>query len=91
MDLPSHAVVQRNPAIIETAGAHLLLFNPVSGRLYELNETGEYIWRLLDAKRDLRAVRGQLAAEFTASERMGADLSEFVGKLLDLQFVEIVS
>ena len=51
--------------------------------LYTLNETGRAIWKLLDGKRSLRDVAGELVSEFDAPpEEIERDVAGLVDELI---------
>lgn len=56
-----------------------------SARLFVLNETGEYLWSLLDSPRSTRELAQNLTVEFeTAEERAQADVEVFLAALRDI-------
>ena len=51
--------------------------------LYTLNETGKQIWKMLDGKKNLRAIADQLQKEYEVREsEIMEDLTGFVQELL---------
>jgi hypothetical protein len=56
-----------------------------SARLFVLNETGEYLWSLLDSPRSTRELAQNLTLEFeTAEGRAQADVEVFLAALRDI-------
>ena len=62
-----------------------------SARLFVLNETGEYLWSLLDSPRSSRELAQNLTLEFeTAAGRAQADVEVFLATLRDIGAVREV-
>lgn len=62
-----------------------------SARLFVLNETGEYLWSLLDSPRSTREMAQNLTVEFeTAETRAQADVEVFLAALRDIGAVREV-
>lgn len=87
MYTPNADFVQR-----DVAGECLLI--PISRQLadvnsmYVLNETGAAAWRLLDGKRSLREIAGDLSREFDVTvEQVEKDLLVLVEDLLSIQAI----
>jgi len=56
-----------------------------SARLFVLNETGEYLWSLLDSPRSTHELAQNLTLEFeTAEGRAQADVEVFLAALRDI-------
>lgn len=56
--------------------------------LYVLNETGAAAWQLLDGKRSLREIAGNLSREFdVTAEQIEQDLLVLVEDLLSIQAI----
>jgi hypothetical protein len=63
-----------------------------SARLYVLNETGEYLWSLLDSPRSSRDLAQNLTDEFeTTSGRAHSDVEAFLAALRDIGAVREVT
>ena len=63
-----------------------------SARLYVLNETGEYLWSLLDSPRSSADLAQNLTLEFeTAADRAHADVAAFLAALRDIGAVREVT
>ena len=63
-----------------------------SARLYVLNETGEYLWSLLDTPRSSLELAQNLTLEFeTATGRAHADVEVFLAALRDIGAVRQVT
>ena len=78
---PSGQVVTRNIAD-ET------ILVPISGnlanmeRIFTLNEAGASIWRLMDGKRSVQEILGELIQEFdVAEDDLVGDMAEFIEQL----------
>jgi hypothetical protein len=62
-----------------------------SARLYVLNDTGEYLWTLLDSPRSVTDLAQNLTREFdTTSERAHSDVQAFLAALRDIGAVRDV-
>ena len=62
-----------------------------SAQLFVLNETGEYLWSLLDSPRSSRELAQNLTLEFeTAAGRAQADVEVFLATLRDIGAVREV-
>lgn len=60
--------------------------------LFTLNETGQAIWNLLDGKRSLRDIAGQLAAGFEAAPgEIEEDITGLMSELLSRRMVTLKS
>lgn len=60
--------------------------------IYTLNEVGARIWELIDGGISLEQVRDKLVAEYEVmSERVEADLSEFITQLEQIGAVSLVT
>jgi hypothetical protein len=63
-----------------------------SARLYVLNETGEYLWSLLDSPRSSSELAQNLTLEFeTAAGRAQSDVEVFLAALRDIGAVRQVN
>jgi hypothetical protein len=63
-----------------------------SARLYVLNETGEYLWSLLDSPRSSLELAQNLTLEFeTAADRAHSDVEVFLAALRDIGAVREVT
>jgi hypothetical protein len=63
-----------------------------SARLYVLNETGEFLWSLLDSPRSMGDLARNLTLEFEAADdRAHADVESFLVALRDIGAVRPVS
>jgi coenzyme PQQ synthesis protein D (PqqD) len=63
-----------------------------SARLYVLNETGEYLWSLLDSPRSSADLAQNLTLEFaTAADRAHSDVEAFLAVLRDIGAVREVN
>lgn len=63
-----------------------------SARLFVLNETGEYLWSLLDTPRSSLELAQNLTLEFeTAAGRAHADVEVFLAALCDIGAVRQVT
>ena len=105
MSLPderSEALWRRTQTIITRRVAGETVLVPVaartadpefkSARLYVLNETGEYLWSLLDSPRSSVELARNLTLEFeTAAGRAHSDVEAFLAALRDIGAVHEVS
>jgi hypothetical protein len=63
-----------------------------SARLYVLNETGEYLWSLLDSPRSSRELAQNLTLEFeTSAGRAHSDVEVFLVALRDIGAVHQIT
>ena len=63
-----------------------------SARLYVLNETGEYLWSLLDSPRSSRELAQNLTLEFeTSAGRAHSDVDVFLTALCDIGAVRQIT
>ena len=63
-----------------------------SARLYVLNETGEYLWSLLDSPRSSGDLAQNLTREFeTTADRAQSDVDAFLAALRDIGAVREVT
>lgn len=68
----------------------LVLLNLQSGRFHALKDTGLAIWRLLDGKNDVSAIRQSMAERYNIDEAACRDkVSAFLQTLTAAGFVEI--
>lgn len=74
------------------------LLVPISGEiasmdeLYSLNDTGAFIWQVLDGNRTLADIVRELEREYDVSpEETEADLVEIITELIDTGLVKSVS
>jgi len=76
------------------AGEHILV--PLASRgaeidsIFNLNETGTFIWEKIDGQRSGAAIAGLLAAEFQVSaEQAEADCTLFLAQLLEVRAIDL--
>ena len=87
--LSDDTVLKKNLNVIERGGEEeLLLFDPSTGKLFELNETGKIVWRLLDGKHTVKEIKSILKNEFPESSNIDEDISAFLKKLLGAKLAE---
>lgn len=94
-DARANARWRRAPTVITRRVAGETVLVPVaartsdpefkSARLYVLNETGEYLWSLLDSARSSVELAQNLTLEFeTAASRAQSDVEAFLAALRDI-------
>lgn len=94
-DARANARWRRAPTVITRRVAGETVLVPVaartsdpefkSARLYVLNETGEYLWSLLDSARSSAELAQNLTLEFeTAASRAQSDVEAFLAALRDI-------
>lgn len=94
-DASANARWRRAPTVITRRVAGETVLVPVaartsdpefkSARLYVLNETGEYLWSLLDSARSSVELAQNLTLEFeTAAGRAQSDVEAFLAALRDI-------
>jgi hypothetical protein len=66
----------------------LLLFNLSEGVLFEVNETGEMIWRLLDDMHTIKEIQDHVRKEYGNINRIDKDVLSFLKRLSELNLVE---
>lgn len=76
------------------AGEHILV--PLASRgaeidsIFNLNETGTFIWEQMDGRRSGSAIASLLAEGFkVSSEQAEADCSVFLAQLLEVRAIEL--
>ena len=79
----------------QIAGETLLV--PIRGelaamqQLFALDQTGEFIWALLDRRIDIEGIRNAVVEVFDVTiEEAGSDIEEFVGELASAGLIEEV-
>ena len=77
------------------AGEHILV--PLASRgaeidsIFNLNETGTFIWEQMDGRRSGSAIATLVAKGFNvSSEQAEADCSVFLAQLLEVRAIELV-
>ncbi|MBD3204845.1 PqqD family peptide modification chaperone [Candidatus Bathyarchaeota archaeon] len=81
------SVFVRREDIIERAGEEMLLFDPGKGKLYELNETGEFIWKLLDGSHSISEIRHKLLEAYEEDPSLDDDIEEYIKFLLEKELI----
>jgi hypothetical protein len=89
MDIEMNRVFVRKSEIIERPGDELLLFDPDKGTLFEVNETGKYIWYLLDGKNTISDIETKMKEDFEDTIRIKKDLKEFINRLIEHNVIEL--
>ena len=81
--VPSHS-----PTVVTRKTGNEYVLVPVTGNIadmdsvYTLNETGAFIWELIDSKRDLTAIIESLTEEYDiGKDAATADVLDFVNKM----------
>ena len=84
------SILNKNSKVVEKFGEdELLLFDPILGRLFEINVSGKRIWELCDGAHSVGEISDTLKTEFSGSEKAQADVSQFLSPLLKFKLVEI--
>lgn len=85
---------KKNRSIVSRKIADEMLLVPVRGhladmeRIFTLNPVAEHIWEKLDGKQNMEDLRNSLLDAFDVDkEQAEADLSEFIGELLDADLI----
>lgn len=60
----------------------LLLFNPKSGKLFELNSTAARLWRLCDGKNTVAGIKRHLRKRYGDLERIDMDVTASLRQLV---------
>ena len=78
-EIKKESVIKSKDGVLETyVGDDLLLFDSSEGKLYEINETGGTIWKLLDGKHLLKEIMLQLTKEYYDVKEVEKDLPKFL-------------
>jgi len=94
VDLQS--IPKHSPRVVSrmVAGEHILV--PLASRgaeidsIFNLNETGTFIWEQMDGRRSGSAIASLVAAGFEVSaEQAEADCSLFLAQLLEVRAIEL--
>ncbi len=89
MEISNNSIIKKNVNVIERNGEDaLLLFDSSLGRLFEVNETGRIIWKLLDGEHTVEEIKYQLKEEYESAERIEKDTRDFLNKLIELNLIE---
>ncbi|MFH1479151.1 MAG: PqqD family peptide modification chaperone [Candidatus Omnitrophota bacterium] len=86
-----NALLKRNQKIIFNEEDDIgLLFNPDSGRVNTLNETGKFIWSRLDGKTTKERIVDEVSEEFDIEDKeiVKNDLDKFINELGMSNFIE---
>jgi uncharacterized protein YifE (UPF0438 family) len=89
MDIRNDHVLIKKENVLERFGDDLLLFESSTGKLFEVNETGKAIWKLLDGKNNASNIKEKLSAEFDKVKSIERDVHDFLNRLLELDLIEI--
>ncbi len=84
MDLPSvDSIVVPGGAVWRIMGQQAVLVSVREGRLHLLNEVGTRIWQLIQEKRKVGEIVGQIRKEFDVpGETAEADVRSFIAELV---------
>ncbi|MFQ5910922.1 MAG: PqqD family protein [Thermoplasmata archaeon] len=84
------SVPSRNRDVVERFGEHeMLLFHSALGKLFEVNEVGQEIWKLCDGTRTVRQISGELTARFATPDAVDRDVRRFLKELVRLNLVHV--
>jgi coenzyme PQQ synthesis protein D (PqqD) len=90
-------IYQKNPDVVYRIIAGEAILLPISketqiaGRLFSLNETGGFIWELLDGKRNLAEILRAIIDEHDVEESTAReDLISIVVKLEELGAIKLI-
>ncbi len=90
MEISRQSIIKSKENILETyIGDELLLFDPLVGRLFEINEIGGVIWKLLDGKHLIGEIILHLKKEYGDVKEVDKDLLVFLSRLFELNLVEM--
>lgn len=91
--------IKKNPNIVarKTHGSSFLIdisdnYSGDKCALYEINETGMFIWSNIDGKRsaeELAALMKAAIVDDVDDQKLYEDISEFIDTLIARQFVEV--
>jgi hypothetical protein len=91
------AVPRRSLRVVSrvVAGEHILV--PLASRgaqidsVFNLNDTGTFIWDRIDGRKTGAEIAAMVAADFQVSaDRAGADCGEFLSQLLEARAIDLV-
>ena len=79
---------KKDSSIVDKIDREALLFDMTTGRLYELNETGRFLWSLCDGKHTISQIIEMMREEYDAStEKIAKDTILFLKKLSELYLI----
>ena len=83
LDQGSNSLWTKNPALAwREIDGRTVIVSPLDSVLHELNETGSFIWNLLDGMHSAEAIAAQLALEYEVDPEVArADTEALVGTL----------
>jgi hypothetical protein len=88
MEFDDGRLFKRKSEIIERGGEELLLFDPDKGKLYELNDTGRFIWEHLDGSHTLSDVISGMRDQYEEDPEMEEDIRDYINKMLEEELIE---
>jgi len=69
-------------------GEELLLFDPETGKLFEVNETGKEIWIMLEQEHQVIDVVKHIKDEFDCPSTVDQDIIHFLKSLIEMNFIK---
>jgi hypothetical protein len=88
--IKNSSILRKNSEVVEKFGEEeLLLFDPILGRLFEINISGKRIWELCDGNHSIEEIIKILKEEFWDANEASIDVPQFLSTLLQFRLVEI--
>ena len=88
--IKNSSILNKNSNVVEKFGEEeLLLFDPMLGRLFEINVSGKRIWELCDGNHSVGEITRMLKNEFSDADKAQIDVPKFLSTLLKFRLVEI--
>ena len=86
--IKSNTYISRNSSLISRKIRNeFIIFDPVKGKLYQLNPTAEIIWKYLRKKRKFTEIVDKITKEFDSSKKDAKkDVQKFIKTYLKTLF-----
>lgn len=88
---PKASIYRKDPAIVSRRIMDEVILVPIGrsianmGSVFTLNETGAFIWNLIDGKKRVTEIREELLQQFDApAERLEEDLTQLLDQLREI-------
>jgi len=84
-------IVKTNNIAARVIEGSAFIINANNSTLHELDETGTFIWKLIEKKKDRKDIISSLVSEYEVTGcQAGADLDEFLYELEKKGIIEIL-
>ncbi|TAN40258.1 MAG: PqqD family protein [Nitrospirae bacterium] len=95
MDLSADSILRKNEKVVfrKLGGEYVLV--PLSSSvadveaIFNLNETGAFVWERIDGRRRLGEILEEMKAEYEDDGRLEADAIAFVAEMLEAKLLEV--